>query len=95
MKGKAQFLAVRFYFSNLQLEREPSGYFNYIFMKLMMTFILFTVCLTATAQITSTRNWVDTEVKYTDSVGNVILVHNSYPKGGGGTLIQPEKITAM
>ena len=52
-------------------------------MRLLTTFILSTICLTVVAQTTPTRNWVDTEVKYTDSAGKVIKVYNSYPKGGG------------
>lgn len=36
------------------------------------------------AQTSPTRKWVDTEVKYTDSAGKVVMVHNSFPKGGGG-----------
>ena len=53
-------------------------------MRLLTTFILFTICLTVVAQTTPTRNWVDTEVKYTDSLGKAIKVYSSYPKGGGG-----------
>jgi len=53
-------------------------------MRLLTTFILLMICLTTAAQTTPTRNWVDTEVKYTDSVERVIKVYNSYPKGGGG-----------
>ena len=41
------------------------------------------ICLPAIGQTTSTRNWVDTEVKYTDSAGKVVMIHNSLPKGGG------------
>ena len=53
-------------------------------MRLLTTFILKMICLTAIAQTSSTRNWVDAEVKYTDSAGKVIMVHNSFPRGGGG-----------
>jgi len=53
-------------------------------MRLLTTFILLTICLTATGQTSPTRKWVDNEVKYTDSLGKVVIVHNSFPKGGGG-----------
>jgi hypothetical protein len=36
------------------------------------------------AQTSPARKWVDTEVKYTDSEGKVVMLHNSFPKGGGG-----------
>ena len=53
-------------------------------MRLLMTFILLTICLTAMAQTSPVRNWVDTEVKYMDATGKAVMVHNSFPKGGGG-----------
>lgn len=53
-------------------------------MRLLTIFILLTVCFTAIGQTSPTRKWVDTEVKYTDSAGKVVIVHNSFPKGGGG-----------
>jgi hypothetical protein len=53
-------------------------------MRLFTTIILMTICLTAIGQTSPTRNWVDTEVKYTDSAGKVVMVYNSLPKGGGG-----------
>ena len=59
-------------------------YFDCCIMKPLVTFILLTICLTTVAQTTPERNWVDTEVKYTDAAGNVIMVQNSLPKGGGG-----------
>lgn len=52
-------------------------------MRLLTTFILLTKCLSVVAQTTPERNWVDTEVKYTNSTGQIIRVYNSYPKGGG------------
>ncbi len=52
-------------------------------MRLLTTFILLTICLTAMAQTSPARKWVDTEVKYTDPAGKVVMVHNSFPKGGG------------
>ena len=36
------------------------------------------------AQTSPARNWVDTETKYTDFAGKVVMVYNSFPKGGGG-----------
>lgn len=64
--------------------RKPLGQIDDRLMRLLTTFILLTICITALAQTSPTRKWVDTEVKYTDSVGKVILVDNSFPKGGGG-----------
>jgi hypothetical protein len=52
-------------------------------MRLMATFILLTICSAAIGQTSPTRNWVDTEVMYTDSAGKSVMVHNSLPKGGG------------
>lgn len=49
-------------------------------MRHLTTFILLAICLPAIGQ---TRNWVDTEVKYRDSAGNVVIVYSSLPKGGG------------
>jgi hypothetical protein len=63
---------------------EPAGQIDDRLMRLLTTFILLTICLTAIAQTSPTRKWVDTEVKYTDSAGKVVIVHNSLPKGGGG-----------
>ena len=53
-------------------------------MRLLTTFILTTIYLTAIGQTSPTRNWIDSEVKYTDSKGRVLTVHSSLPKGGGG-----------
>lgn len=53
-------------------------------MRLIATSLLLTIGSTIIAQVTPTRNWVDTEVRYTDSVGKTVKVYNSYPKGGGG-----------
>jgi len=53
-------------------------------MRLLTTFILLTICLTIVAQTTPTRNWVDTEVKYTNFAGEAIKIYNSLPKGGRG-----------
>lgn len=53
-------------------------------MSLLTTFLLFTICLTAKAQTSPTKNWVDSEVDYRDSAGKVLKVYSSFPRGGGG-----------
>lgn len=53
-------------------------------MRLLTTFILLAISFTVTAQTSPTRSWVDTEIKYKDSIGKAIKVYNSLPKGGGG-----------
>ena len=63
---------------------KPSGPIGDELMRLLTTFILLTICLTAMAQTSPSRNWVDTEVKYTDPAGKIVMIHNSFPKGGGG-----------
>ena len=63
--------------------RKPSEQIGDRLMRLLTTFILLTICLTAIGQTSLTRKWVDTEVMYTDSVGKSVMVHNSLPKGGG------------
>ena len=50
-------------------------------MRLLTTFILLTIYLTSIGQTSLTRSWVDTKVKYTDSVGRVVTVQTSLPKG--------------
>lgn len=52
-------------------------------MRLFTTFILLLSYLNSNGQINPTRNWVDSEVKYTDSAGNSVMITNSLPKGGG------------
>ncbi|MEZ4778569.1 MAG: hypothetical protein R2786_04230 [Flavobacteriaceae bacterium] len=51
-------------------------------MRLFITFTAFTMCLTLVAQTSSSRNWVDSEIKYSVSQGNTIKVTNSLPRGG-------------
>jgi len=53
-------------------------------MRLLATSLLFTICLTAKAQTSPARNWIDSEVNYTDSAGKVLKVYSSFPRGGGG-----------
>ena len=52
-------------------------------MRLLLGFVLMIICSTAIGQTPPTRSWVDSEVKYTDSLGNIIMVYNSLPRGGG------------
>ena len=52
-------------------------------MRLLMTSLLIASWLAAVGQPSSTRNWIDTEVTWTDSAGNAIRITNSLPKGGG------------
>jgi hypothetical protein len=63
--------------------RKPSRQIGDRLMRLLTTFILLTICLTAIGQTSQTKKWVDTEVKYTDSAGKVVMIHNSFPKAGG------------
>jgi len=48
-------------------------------MRLLITSTLLTICLTAIGQTYP----VDTEIKYTDSTGNSVIIQNSYPRAGG------------
>lgn len=52
-------------------------------MKHLLSFILLLVYLTSAGQAGPTRNWVDAEVKYSDSKGNWVKFINSFPRGGG------------
>jgi hypothetical protein len=63
--------------------RKSSRQIRETLMRLLTTLILLTICLTAIGQTSSTKKWVDTEVKYTDSTGKVVIVQNSFPKGPG------------
>jgi hypothetical protein len=51
-------------------------------MKLFLSVIFFFVYLNHNGQVRPTRNWVDSEVKHTDSKGNSVMITNSLPKGG-------------
>ncbi len=66
--------------------RQPSGQIADKLMRLLTTFILLMICLTAMGQDSPARKWVDTEVKYKDAAGNVVTIHSSFPKGGGAYL---------
>jgi hypothetical protein len=48
-------------------------------MRLLTTFTLLTICVTAIGQTFP----IDTEFKYTDSNGKVVIIQNSFPKAGG------------
>jgi len=50
---------------------------------LLTSFILWFVYLNAFSQVTSNRNWIDKEINYTDSNGNVAKIIHSFPRGGG------------
>jgi len=52
-------------------------------MKLFIPVFLLFVYLNANGQVGPLRNWVDSEVKHTDSKGNSVMMTNSLPKGGG------------
>ena len=52
-------------------------------MKLFISVFLLFVYLNANGQVGPLRNWVDSEVKHTDSKGNSVMMTNSLPKGGG------------
>ena len=59
-------------------------------MKLVASVFLLFIYLNANGQVGPIRNWVDSEVKLTDSRGNTVMVTNSLPKGGG-VVYQNEK----
>ena len=52
-------------------------------MKLLVSTFFLLVYLNASGQVGPIRNWIDSEVKFTDSKGNTVMVTNSLPKGGG------------
>lgn len=52
-------------------------------MKLLVSVFFLFIYLNAIGHVGPTRNWVDSEVKYTDSKGNALMITNSLPKGGG------------
>jgi hypothetical protein len=52
-------------------------------MKLFISVFLLFIYLNANGQVGPIRNWVDSEVKLSDSKGNSAMVTNSLPKGGG------------
>ena len=86
---------------------KPSGHIGNRLMRLLTTFILLTIYLTATGQSSPTKKeswfradtsfaingksqkklttysyqWIDTEVKYSDSTGKGIIIQNSLPRG--------------
>jgi hypothetical protein len=60
-------------------------------MKLVASFILLLAYLNATGQVGTTRNWIDSEVKFTDSKGNLVKYIHSLPKGGGQVFLKGKK----
>lgn len=52
-------------------------------MKILAPFILLFVYLNAGGQSVATRNWVDSELEYKDSNGNLAKFVHSLPRGGG------------
>lgn len=52
-------------------------------MKITASFILFLFYISTNGQVGPTRNWVDSEIKLTDSKGNTAMVTNSLPRGDG------------
>lgn len=51
-------------------------------MKFLVSVFFLFVYLNSNGQVGPTRNWVDSEVKHTDSKGNSVRITNSFPKGG-------------
>jgi len=60
-------------------------------MKIIASFILFLFYISTNGQVGPTRNWVDSEVKLTDSNGNSAMITNSLPRGGGVVYQNGEK----
>lgn len=61
-------------------------------MKLLILIFFLFVYINANSQVGPIRNWVDSEVKYTDSKGKSVMITNSLPKGGGVADINGKKI---
>jgi hypothetical protein len=60
-------------------------------MRIVLVLMLFLVDVKTYGQTGPTRNWVDSEVKYTDPKGNIVGFTNSLPKGGGMVFHNGEK----
>jgi len=60
-------------------------------MKLVASFILLLAYLNAAGQVGPTRNWIDSEVKFTDSKGNLVKFIHSLPRGGGQVFLKGKK----
>ncbi len=52
-------------------------------MRLFVSVFFLLVYLNAFGQVGAIRNWIDSEVKLSDSKGNLVKVTHSLPKGGG------------
>jgi len=60
-------------------------------MRILFALILFLVDVKTYGQAGPTRNWVDSEVKFTDPKGNIVRFTNSLPRGGGVVFHNGEK----
>jgi len=60
-------------------------------MKLVVSLILLLAYLNAASQVGPTRNWIDSEVKFTDSKGNLVKFIHSLPRGGGLVFLKGKK----
>ena len=52
-------------------------------MKFFVSAFFWLLYLNATSQVGTIRNWVDSEIRQTDSKGNAVMITQSLPKGGG------------
>ena len=52
-------------------------------MRLLTSLIVIGFGLNTFAQTTTQGNWIHTEAKYSDDIGNAMSITNSFPKGGG------------
>jgi len=52
-------------------------------MRLVVSLFLLLAYLNAAGQVDPSRNWIDSEVKFTDSKGNLVKFIHSLPRGGG------------
>ena len=62
-------------------------------MKLLVLVFLLFAYINSNGQVGPTRNWVDSELKYIDSKGNMVKFINSYPRGGGVVYKNGKKYT--
>ena len=64
-------------------------------MKPIAFFFLLFVFLHAEGQIGPPRNWIDSEIKYTDNKGNLVKFVHSLPRGGGVVYKNGQKYTYL
>ena len=62
-----------------------------VVVRLVATFASLSICSTVLAQTPPIRKWLDTEVAYTNAAGQVVVIQNSLPKGGGGYVHAADK----